>query len=439
MMRSARRLLVTATCALLLLTGLEVAAEASSDSRAGTVAQAHRSRAACPSTRTTRLARPSLSAVSVPGGVRFAWGCTRGVKRYRVAWAAAPFGKWPGRRSYVTGWLPKSARSSTFAVSSVPHSGDYMLGVQYANPVYGQLDVKNARGRVRHSTGWVPVFPTPPNPGPGDSLRVGTYNVLGRPNSANAPSRIAAIAANIRSHGLQIVALQEADASTADSVATALGADWKYVRYTGSSRQILFRSGAYALQAQGIFTVSNPLTPSEPLATPWARFLPVQASAGSQAVMIVSAHVTESPTRSAMGKKHDAGVVASQIMAGVNAANAGGSPVVVAGDLHYLREPWGDVPGYVEAPPTLVRGGYYDAMAALAKYNIAYSTYNGGNGVRAAAQTPNKSGVAPRSDYVMLKGFRGSRAYVNVPNWSWNGVTPSDHNLVYADVVVPFR
>ena len=27
---------------------------------------------------------------------------------------------------------------------------------------------------------------------------------------------------------------------------------------------------------------------------------------------------------------------------------------------------------------------------------------------------------APRADYLMLKGFRGSNAYVNVPNWSLN-------------------
>jgi hypothetical protein len=439
MMRSTRRLLVAATCALLLLTGLEVAAEASSGTRAGAAVQAHRSGVACPAGRKTRLARPRLAAVSVPGGVQFAWGCTRGAKRYRVAWAAAPYGKWPGKRSYVSGWLPKSARSSTFAVSAVPHSGDFMLGVQYANPVYGQLDVKNARGRVRHSTGWVPVFPTPPDPGPGDALRVGTYNVLGGPNSASAPARIAAIAANIGSHGLQIVTLQEADDRTASSVVTALGGDWQYVRYTSSSQQILYRSGAYALQAQGIFNVSNPLVPSQPVTTPWARFVPAQASAASQPVMIVSSHVMENPNRSVMDRKHDAGVIASQIMAGVDAANGGGAPVVVAGDLHYLREPWGDVPGYVEAPPTMVRAGYYDAMAAVSKFNIVYSTYNGGNGMTAPAQQFFKSGVAPRADYIMLKGFRGSSAYVNVPNWSWNGVTPSDHNLVYADVVVPFR
>jgi hypothetical protein len=38
----------------------------------------------------------------------------------------------------------------------------------------------------------------------------------------------------------------------------------------------------------------------------------------------------------------------------------------------------------------------------------------------------------------MLKGFRGSNAYTTVANWTWGGITPSDHNLVYADVTVPY-
>jgi hypothetical protein len=101
--------------------------------------------------------------------------------------------------------------------------------------------------------------------------------------------------------------------------------------------------------------------------------------------------------------------------------------------MHYLREPFSDVPGYVEAPPTFVRGGYYDAMAALSKVNVGYGTFNGGQ-----RQDPSQTGVSPRADYVMLRGFRGSNAYVNVANWSLGGLIPSDHNLVYADVTVPF-
>ena len=377
---------------------------------------------------------PRLSGNGVPGGAQFTWGCTAYASRYRVAWSAAPFGKWPNTSAYVSGWLPQYARSSVFAVPATPQPGDYMLGVAYANPVFGQLEAGNPSGGVRHSTGWVPVFPTPPDPGPGDALRLGTYNVLGGPSSG---PRIQAIAVNISTHGLGVVALQEASTATAQAVVAALGGDWTYVPYTNVPQQILYRTSLYRVGASGSFDVADPASATA-IKTPWARLVPANGSARSQPLYVVSAHLNENPNKSAMDKKRDAGSNAQTIMNNVNAVDTTGAPVVVAGDLRYLREPYNDVAGYVEAPPTLVRGGYYDAMAAWSKTNIAYQTYNSGNGTTAATQVAAQSGVAGRSDYIMLKGFRSSNGYVNVANWSYNGVTPSDHNLVYADLTVPF-
>ncbi len=111
---------------------------------------------------------------------------------------------------------------------------------------------------------------------------------------------------------------------------------------------------------------------------------------------------------------------------------AGSLPVIVAGDLRYGREPYGDPAGYTPAQPTFVRGGYYDAMAARTKINTAYSVVNGG-----ARQAPHPSGLGPRSDHILMKGIRGSQTYVNVANWSYGGSIPSDHNLVYADIAIP--
>jgi hypothetical protein len=379
---------------------------------------------------------PSLSGHGVPGGAAFTWGCTQYASRYRVMWGAAPFGKWPATPSYVSGWLPGTARSSTLSVSSVPQSGDYMLGVAYANPVWGRLEAGNPSGGVRLSTGWEPVFPAPPDPGAGDPMRIGSYNVMLAPTGG---ARIQALAANISGHALGVVALQEATTATAQALVGTLGAGWKYVPYANAPEQILYNSSAWRLVDSNVFDVPNAKTPATPLVTPWAKLAPVSGSAKSQSVYVVSAHVTEDPAKSAMDHKADAGRQAQAMMAGVDAVNpSGGSPVIIAGDLHYLREPFNDVPGYVEAPPTLVRGGYYDAMAALSKANIAFGTFNGGDGTTAERQAPVQSGVSGRADYIMLKGFRGSNAYVTVANWSWNGLTPSDHNLVYADVTVPF-
>jgi hypothetical protein len=378
---------------------------------------------------------PRLSGYGVPGGATFTWGCTPYASRYRVMWGAVPFGKWPATPSYVSGWLPGTARSSTFSVPAVPQPGDYMLGVAYANPVWGRLEAGNPNGGVRLSTGWVPVFPTPPEPGPGDPMRIGSYNVM----APVASQRVAAVAANIRDHQLSVVALQEAGSSMAQAVVSALGGDWALVAQGNSySEQILYRTSVYQVRASGSIAVPNPMDRSRPLPAPWARLAPVAGSARSQPVYVVSAHVTDDPNLSGMDDKRDAGLVAQALMAGIDNVNTSSSPVIIAGDLHYLREPFNDVAGYVEAPPTLVRGGYYDAMAALTKTNIAYSTFNGGNGTTAERQSPVQSGVSGRADYIMLKGFRSSNAYVNVANWSWNGIIPSDHNLVYADVTVPY-
>jgi hypothetical protein len=379
-------------------------------------------------------AEPRMTGNGVPGGVQFTWGCTQYASRYRVAWAAAPFGSWPTTPNYVSGWLPQYARSSTFAVPATPQPGDHMLGVAYANPVYGRLEAGNPSGGVRRATNWVPVFPTPPDPGTGDAVRLGTYNVLGAPTGG---PRVQAIAANISSHGLGIVALQEATTTTAQALVSTLGGGWAYVPYTGTTEQIIYRSSWYGVAAKGTFSMPHPAS-STPITVPWARLTATGGSSRSQPVYVVSAHILENPSASTMTMKHDAGVDAQALMAGIGAVNVTGAPVVIAGDLQYLREPYGDVANYVEAPPTLVRGGYYDAMAAVSKININYPTYNSGNGTTAPPQAPAKSGVSPRCDYIMLKGFRSSNAYVNVANWSLNGLTPSDHNLVYADLTVPF-
>lgn len=381
---------------------------------------------------------PRLSGAGVAGGTRFSWPCVTHASRYRVRWAAAPFGKWPSTPSYVSGWLGQSARTSTFRVPATPAPGDHMLGVAYANPVWGRLEAGNPNGGVRLSTRWIPVFPAPPNPGTGDRMRIGTYNVMLAPG---AGTRAKAIAANISSHLLDVALLQEANLDTAKAIVAALGTGWTYADAgTGASQQVLYRTTRYRQEASGTFNVPNARVPGSPIVTPWVRLVPLSSAepGHGRSFVVVSAHIQENPDKSAMDKKHDAGLAATAIMRGVDAANPDRDPVVVAGDMRYLREPFNDVPGYVEGPPTLVRGGYYDAMAALRKTNIQFPTFNGGNGTTAARQTAAKSGVAPRSDYVMLKGFRGSNSYVNVANWSWNGIVPSDHNLVYADVTVPF-
>jgi endonuclease/exonuclease/phosphatase family metal-dependent hydrolase len=383
--------------------------------------------------------QPVLSGRGLAGAARFTWSYTAYASRYRVRWAAAPHGKWPNTTQYITSWLPQTARSSTFTVPSIPKAGDHMLGVAYANPVWGRVEANNQYldGATRLSAGWVPVFPAAPDPGTGDPVRVGTYNVWLFPSSGQ---RVKAIAANISGHGLDVVALQEANTATAKAVVGALGSGWAHVPTgTGVQQQIVYRTSKYRLEASGIFDVPDAKSPSTPLLTPWARLAPLTYGSGHRSVYVVSVHFSEDPDETQMEKKRDAGLMAQAVLAAVDGFNTVGDPVIVAGDQRYLREPFNDVPGYVEGPPTFVRAGYYDAMAAVRKTGIAYTTVNAINRVPSAQQTPRASGVATRSDYIMVKGFRGSNAYVNVANWSYGELVPSDHNLVYADLTVPLE
>lgn len=384
---------------------------------------------------------PVLSAASLPGAVQFKWNYTPYASRFRVRWSAAWYGNWPGNPGYVNrssgGWIDQSARQSTYRVPAKVAAGDNYLAVPYANPVFGQIEANNAYnpGSSQRSQ-WVAAFPTPPTPTAGTPVRMGTYNVMLFPTG----SRAEAVAENISSHGLTMVALQEANAATANAVVSSLGYGWRAAPSglnSGVAQQILYRSDKFSVLSSGRFDVPNPKTPSRPMSTPWARF---SAKSGtSKNFWVVSAHFAEDSSKSPLEKNKDTGLAAQSVMRSMKSLNYGNEPTIVAGDIRYGREPYGDPTGYTAAHPTFIRGGYYDSMAAIKKVNVQYSVVNITNGVPSAHQIPHPSGLGPRSDHILFKGFVGSRQYVNVVNWSSHGAVPSDHNLIYSDIAIPFR
>ena len=387
---------------------------------------------------------PTLAAAGVPGGVRFNWGYTPYSSRYRVRWSAAWYGAWPSAATYVSrtsgGWVNQYARSQTYAIPTKPGAGDNYLAVDYANPVFGQIEANNAynkSGTASQRSKWVMAFPKPAAPKAGDPVRMGSYNVMLFPTG----SRAAAVARNISTHGLTVVALQEANPATASAVRSALGSSWQVAASGAQSagQQILYRSDRFRALSSGSFEVPNPKTPSQPLVTPWVRLAPLQGSSASQNFYVVSVHFSENSSRSKLEQNRDSGLAAQSAMKSINQVNYQGEPVIVAGDMRYGREPYGDLAGYTAAQPTFVRSGYYDAMAAVKRSGSQYSIVNITNGAASARQVPHPSGLGPRSDHILVKGFRGSNNYVNVVNWSYNGIVPSDHNLIYADLAIPPR
>jgi len=381
---------------------------------------------------------PTLAPGSQPAeAVAFKWAAVPYASRYRVRYSPAWYGNWPGSPTYTSrasdGWVSQAARSTTWSIPTTPALGDGMLAVDYANPVFAQLEANNqfVSGASQRSA-WTLAWPTPPTPEPGDAVRLGSYNVMLGPTGERAE----AIAENISSHGVTMVALQEANASTGFEVAEALGPNWTAVATSyGAAQQILYRSDLFTVSGTGSFPVPNPRPGSGPLVTPWAKFASVEATPGrNQSFYVVSVHFSEDASKTPIEKNRDTGLAAQAVIDSMQAVNVLDEPMIVAGDIRYGREPYGDTAGYTPAHPTFVRAGYYDAMASLSRTGSDYSVVSG-----QAAQTRHPSGLGPRSDHILLKGFRGSFSYVNVTNWSKNGQTPSDHNLIYSDLAIPFQ
>jgi hypothetical protein len=388
-----------------------------------------------------RPAVAKLSGVGLDNAVQFKWNYVPYSTRYRVRWNPAPFGKFPGAETFVGGgWLPQSARSATLQLPTTPKAGDKMTGVAYANAVFAQIETNNAckPAGLPKST-YIPVFPKAPDPGTGDKIRFGTYNVELFPETG---PRIAAIADNIADHGVQVLALQEANRYTAAALQSRLGALWSTVpAIVNSSQQIMYRNDKFQLASNGSFNVPNPKSGASDLVTPWAKLDQVKPSdpAKSQSLMVVAIHFAENPSASDLSQKASTGAAAAVAIRNINAIAPADMPVISAGDFRYMREPFCDEPTCrVEAPPTFVRSGYYDAMAAVTKVNFQYTTVNGHT---KTYQAVSSSGVGTRSDYIMLKNFKGSVRYENVVNRFMPGtikVTPTDHNLILADVVIPY-
>ena len=389
-----------------------------------------------------RPGNPLLSASRLTGAVQFRWGTTSCTTRYRIHLSPAWWGEWPGAPWY-TPWTSSTVRSLTWRVPSTPHTGDGMMAVAYANPIFARLEANNSAHVGGVATGvsrWVPQWAVPPAPQAGDAIRFGSYNVDLYPTG----TRAGLAARNIGSHDVTMVALQEARQSTASAVVTYLNklnpGTWAYVRAAGASnytpgQQIVYRKDEFSLSRSGVMKLYNYKDPSQRVVAPWAAFRAIRGGGSyGQTFYVTSQHFPGTP-RSSLTQNASTGQAAWVVLNYMKKLTSG--PVIVAGDLRYGREPWGERAGYVPAQPTFVRNGYYDAMASRSMNGENYSVVNATNGAPSAQQQPNPTGLGARSDYILLRGFTGSEQYMNVVNWSFDGVVPSDHNLIYSDIAIP--
>jgi hypothetical protein len=382
-------------------------------------------------------ARAVTSITGLGNAVRVSWRAAPNATRYRVKWAYAPWDKWPSATRY-TGWLSASTRSSTLGLSTDPARDSTMTAAPYANPVFARVQTANG-SRVGPWSAWKSAWPRVSRPAAGRAIRLGTYNVMLAGRSGWA-KRMPRIARNIAAHGLGVVALQETMNTSGAGISARLtkltGHTWRVARSGKSEGRILYDARRFSLAASGILNDHSPSNQrivsyrtGRVIQLPWARLRP----AGSRkSFVVVSIHFAPSGSRSvptAKGNKQT-GASARAVMAALSRVASSREPAVIAGDFAGGYARWGD---HNPAQPTLVRAGWWDAMASMRKAGVRYSTVNLRKSQAASAA------IAGRADGIFLRGVHGTTRYQNVANFFMPGThtPPSDHNLVLTDFQLP--
>lgn len=116
------------------------------------------------------------------------------------------------------------------------------------------------------------------------------------------------------------------------------------------------------------------------------------------------------------------------VLSTVNRANPKRVPVIFGGDLNSWKN------SRVSNAPrdTLKRAGFKDpATYAKKKVNLAYSSINHFD----TTVKRSKSGLGSQLDLVMIKGLRSTSRWENKVKVT-DTTRPSDHNMVFADIVI---
>jgi endonuclease/exonuclease/phosphatase family metal-dependent hydrolase len=111
----------------------------------------------------------------------------------------------------------------------------------------------------------------------------------------------------------------------------------------------------------------------------------------------------------------------------IDRLNTGHEQVIIGGDTNsWQTKSFGNGPH-----DYLVQHGYYDASAAVVAANLKYPTANHFK----TTQTASPQGYGNQIDMICVKGSTGATRFENVLK-RVNSARPSDHNLVYADLVL---
>lgn len=394
--------------------------------------------------------------------------------KFRIETALTPFGSSNDGRGAQTFTVGGSKRSVTLSADAVRKAGAAPATGNHLYVRVVPVDVTRNGSRTGRASELVATTSRAvPPPAVGSPLRIASYNIRSAKydgeDKRNWSVRAAGVAADILRVKPGIVAIQEATPARVGSMrqteslqAALVKADPAMARYTLTRTTIYTRPGTvHGSQAARILYDSSRyqlLTPCTDTTTVngTARAysntcsfdLPIQRGesakwrrsaaygefldlATGKQFLVVSAHLDyrHSDDASEEAKYNELRrLQAATIWANMNLIRKPGEPVVVAGDFNSSQADKGG-----NAPHDyLVSQGFYDAAGAQRQVNLQFPSLNRFDTVLKA----DPQGFARRVDQILVYGTVGSETFSQVVKQR-DPARNSDHNMVYADVVLP--
>ncbi len=432
---------------------------------------------------TTAFAAGSPGAVTsvsaTPGGrageIKVSWRASGArTDKFRVETALTPFGSSNDGRGARTFTVSGSKRSVTLSADSVRKAGAAPATGNHLYVRVVPIDQTRSGARTGRASQLVATTSRAvPPPATGSPLRIASYNIRSakydgddrRPWSVRASG----VASDILKVQPGIVAIQEASPGrfgamrqTESLQAALIQADPAMARYTltrstvyvapgtphgSQAARLLYDSsryqlltpctdttvlGASALAYSSSCSFDLPILPGESptwqRSAAYAEFMDI---ATGKTFLVVSAHLDYRHSKKAATEARYnelRRVQAATIWANMNLIRTTGEPVVVAGDFNASQTDRGG-----NAPHDyLVSQGFYDAAGAERQVNLQMPSLNH----FATTLTPDPQGYARRVDQILVYGTVGSKTFAQVVK-QHDPARNSDHNMIYADVVLP--
>ncbi len=377
-------------------------------------------------------------------------------------------------RSWKTFSISAKKRSIVLTAAQVASAG---APLGSANHLYFRLRAVNRSGSATSVRSYPYLQSVSVRPGApsrtGTGLRVASFNIHSA-RAAGGPSwlsRASRVAAEIKAKNPGVVAVQELSPGRADGRSSSTTGSTRQtvsleqkLRAAGAGKYRLVRTTPYiqpgkshgsqgtrilydtsrftklsrCSEKTGKRNYSSSCSVELPLLSGdkagdrrTAAYAVLQSKRTKKRFVVASAHLDARHSKNvASEKRYNALRVAqvNTILARIGRINPDRLPVIFGGDINS----WQNNQVAYGPHDRLVANGYYDTAAAQTAVNLRYSTMNG----YARTMKPSPSGFGSRLDLIAVRGIRGAKRFENVMKVA-NSRRPSDHNMVYADIVLP--